>query len=56
MNLPTVLRLILAAALPIMLSGCMVIAVADAAITVVATTVRAGWLLRVQRLMLRQQG
>ena len=39
MNLPTLLRPLLSAALPIMLSGCMVIAVADAAVTVVGTTV-----------------
>jgi hypothetical protein len=40
--LPNFLRLSLLAALPIMLSGCMVIAVADAAVTVVATTVKVG--------------
>jgi hypothetical protein len=42
MNLLTVSHLILPTALALACSGCMVIAVADAAVTVVATTVKVG--------------
>lgn len=42
MNFPTPSRLILTATLALACSGCMVIAVADAAVTVVATTVKVG--------------
>ena len=42
MNLPTLSRLILPISLMLACSACMVIAVADAAATVVATTVKVG--------------
>lgn len=42
MNPKSLFRLILPAALAIACSGCMVFAVADAAVTVVATTVKVG--------------
>lgn len=42
MNLPSLSRLILPAAMAVACSGCMLFTVADVAVTVVATTVKVG--------------